>query len=81
MEGIKIKMSDDTQNHWHLKKELNATHLLTTLMIIVSAIWWASTIENRLAIVETKYLSQEASINRLESYLIRIESKVDNIKK
>ena len=71
----------ENREHWHLRKELNVTHLLTTIIIIVSAIWWASGVETRQAITETKVKSLEHNIGKLENYLIRIEDKVDRIRK
>lgn len=75
-------MSEKTEKEqWHLRKELNLTHIITTVMVIIAAIWWASGMETRLAIAETKVSAVERNSNKLEAYLIRIEDKVDRIKK
>jgi len=73
-------MNKEVNNNWHIKRELSIGHMLTTIAVIVSAIWWAAGMETRQAVTETKVMAVEKTVNKLEQYLIRIESKVDRIK-
>ena len=68
-------------DQWHLRREINFTHILTTIMVIVSAFVWGISMETRMAITETKVSAVEINNNKLEAYLIRIEGKVDRIKR
>lgn len=36
-------------NGWHLKKEVTIGQLITIMVILVSGLWWASSIETRIA--------------------------------
>jgi len=43
----------DTDKHWHLKKELNIGHILTTLLLVLGIITWGNTMDQRVTKAET----------------------------
>lgn len=76
---------------WHLKKEVTVGQIITLMTILVSGLWWASTVETRLAIVQSKTdqiadrvvreeQRNEKQFNELKAYLIRIDNKMDRLK-
>ena len=77
-------MAEEQPKGFHLKKEINIAHILSSLTVVVTmactALFWGSGIERRITVLETKQLNIQASMNKLEDYLIRIEKKVDAIR-
>ena len=69
-------MTDDKS--WHVKKEINLGHLLTTATAIVSFFIWMQTIETRLAVLESRDITFKEHIHEMKATLIRIESKLDH---
>ena len=43
----------DTDKNWHLKKELNIGHILTTLVLALGIITWGNTMDQRVTKAET----------------------------
>ena len=39
--------------HWHLKKELNIGHVLTTIVLAIGIITWGNTMDQRVTKAET----------------------------
>lgn len=62
--------------HWHLKREVSISHLLTTLALVVSALWWASGVEKRIAVLETTSVHNAKTLQR---QLDRINEKLDRL--
>lgn len=73
-------MSDITSG-WHLKKEIAIGNIITLIAVIVSGVWYAGTIETRLALAESAIKQQEVRLDRdvkeIKYLLERIESKLD----
>ena len=69
-------MTDDKS--WHVKKEINLGHLLTTATAIVSFFIWIQTIETRLAVLESNKIIFKETVQEIKSTLIRIETKLDH---
>lgn len=78
------------QNGFHLEKSISVGHIITTMTIVVSVVWWASTVETRLAVnatqieaarTESNRQSEDAKIYRAEirEQLILINNKLDRI--
>jgi len=55
----------DIMSGWHLKKEVTVGQIITLVTLLISGIWWASTVETRLT---------ESAGDR-----VRIEQKTDII--
>jgi len=83
-------MSDSTDTGWHLKKEIQLGHVLTTIALAVAMYGYIATMEKRITLLESQAASQ-ASIdarqdleNRrvyeaLLSHLTRLEDKLDRL--
>lgn len=69
------------KNDWQINKKITVSNLIVTAGFIISVIWWASTVETHIAVAENKGIAQEKTNDKLEAYLIRIERKVDRLKK
>lgn len=64
---------------WHLKKEIQLGHLITTFAVAVSAILYINKIEQRLSVVETQLLAQRESSALLRAQLERMDAKLDRL--
>lgn len=75
---------------WHIKKEIQLGHLLTTLTIAVSVILYVSKLEQRIALIEAQVLTQRdrddrqdkttaESMSLLRAQLERMENKLDRV--
>lgn len=49
---------------FHLEKSVSVGHLITTVSILFSMIWWGSTVETRLAVNEAKIAESVATHDR-----------------
>lgn len=56
-------MADENPSGWHFKKEVQLTHLLSTLTIAVGAVMYIGRIDQRIALVEAT-LAQQAQVQR-----------------
>ena len=64
---------------WHLKKEIQVTHIVSTLMLMGAVFAYVSKIDQRLTIVETQLMAQrEASIIQ-RAQLERMDAKLDRL--
>ena len=75
---------------WHIKREVQIGHLITTLSVAFSVVWYAGKLEQRIALVEKAVLTQEkrddsqdaansAAIGQIRSQLDRMDSKLDRL--
>ena len=64
---------------WHLKKEIQLTHVISTLILVGAVLAYVSKIEQRLTIVETQLLSQRESTTLQRAQLERMDAKLDRL--
>lgn len=64
---------------WHLKKEIQLGHLITTFTVAVSAVVYISKIEQRVAVVESQMVMQRESSSILRQQLDKINDKLDRL--
>ena len=79
---------------WHLKRELQLGHIITTCTVLFSVIWYAGKLEQRIALVEQSQmqvtLAQKERDDRqdklasdalamLRQQLDRLEQKLDRV--
>lgn len=64
---------------WHLKKEIQLGHLITTFAVAISAVLYINKIEQRLSVVETQMLAQRESSALLRQQLERMDAKLDRL--
>jgi hypothetical protein len=69
----------DQGNRWHLKKEIQIGHLITTLAVALGAITYVSKIEQRVAVVETQMTAQRDAAMLLRGQLEKINDKLDRL--
>jgi uncharacterized coiled-coil protein SlyX len=79
-----------TETGWHLKKEIQLGHVLTTIALAVAMYGYIATMEKRISMLEAQAASQAAIDSRqdLESrrvyeallaHLSRLEDKLDRL--
>ena len=68
---------------WHLKKEVTITQIITLVTLLISTLWWASSVETRLVYLSAEDLrieqKQDQNFQSIERILGRIERKQDKI--
>lgn len=75
---------------WHLKKEIQLGHLITTATVAVAAIMYIAKVEQRVAVIETQIVAQHEqdkareernaeALRATRAQLDRIDSKIDRI--
>ena len=72
-------MNEQVQERWHLKKEIQLGHLITTFTVAISAVVYISKIEQRVAVVESQMITQRESSALLRAQLERMDAKLDRL--
>ncbi|SOB76170.1 hypothetical protein SAMN04488490_1848 [Marinobacter sp. LV10R510-11A] len=85
-------MADDVNDRrgWHVDKGIGVAHIITTLMLIVTALWYIAGQDRRIAVLElgVNYLQQsrindqsrtEKKFDELKTDLRTINSKLDRL--
>ena len=72
-------LSDGKAERWHLKKEIQLTHVISTLLLIGAVLTYVSKIEQRLTIVETQLLAQRDATLLQRAQLERMDAKLDRL--
>lgn len=55
---------DDRQ--WHLSKSVSLGHIITTMSVLTGVLWYFSTTDNRISMVEQDQKYLQATVNRVE---------------
>lgn len=69
----------DLDNHWHLKKEIQITHVFTTLALVGAVFAYVSKVEQRLTVVETQLMAQRDAAVIQRAQLERMDAKLDRL--
>jgi hypothetical protein len=64
---------------WHLKKEIQITHVVSTLMLAGAVFAYVSKIDQRLTIVETQLIAQREASAAQRVQLERMDAKLDRL--
>jgi hypothetical protein len=64
---------------WHLKKEIQLTHVISTIVVIGAVLAYVSKIEQRLTIVETQLMAQRDATLLQRAQLERMDAKLDRL--
>lgn len=64
---------------WHLKKEIQLTHVISTLLLVGSVFVYVSKVEQRLTVVETQLLAQRDASIIQRAQLERMDAKLDRL--
>lgn len=78
------------KNRWHLKKEVQISHIVTTLLVSASVLLYVSKLEQRIALIEAQDQMQRDRDERqdrattdardaLRSQLERMDAKLDRL--
>lgn len=70
---------NDTGERWHLKKEIQLGHLITTATVAVAAIMYINKIDQRVTVVEVQVAAQRESSVVLRAQLEKINDKLDRL--
>lgn len=84
----KEKVTEYVVSGWHLKKEVTIGQLVTIFVILISGLWWASSVETRFVHIngEIKRVEEKAEIqnktvisllNRIDRKLNKMDDKLD----
>lgn len=57
----------EIRTSFHLDKTVNISHIITTMSIVVSAIWWGSSVETRLAVQASHTEGLRGAVARMEN--------------
>ena len=81
-------------SEWHLKKELTIGHIVTTIVVVASALLWVGKTESRITVLETLIVAEKDRRSEVEDRMIsalrnmqretntrmdRLEQKIDRI--
>lgn len=83
-------MSTGDDGRWHLKREIQIGHIITTLTVAVSVVVYVGKIEQRLAVAESQIAAQRErderqdkvlaeAMARLGAQLERLDGKLDRL--
>lgn len=72
-------MTDAIPERWHLKKEIQLTHIISTLLLVGAVLTYVNKIEQRLTIVETQLLAQRDAAILQRAQLERMDAKLDRL--
>jgi len=64
---------------WHLKKEIQLTHVISTLILVGAVLAYVSKIEQRLTIVETQLMAQRDATVLQRAQLEKMDAKLDRL--
>lgn len=78
------------QEPWHIKREIQIGHLITTMSVAFSVIWYAGKLEQRIALVEQSVVAQRErdaaqdsaalqAYQQTRAQLDRIDAKLDRL--
>lgn len=64
---------------WHLKKEIQLGHLITTITVAISAIMYINKIDQRVTVVEVQVAAQRDTSGVFRAQLDKINDKLDRL--
>lgn len=66
--------SGEDRRQWHIDKTVSVSHLITTISMIVSMIWWAATVDKRIAVIEAGQQFQAQRNTQIEQAVKELAS-------
>ena len=70
---------DKQPERWHLKKEIQVTHVVSTLLLVGAVFAYVSKIDQRLTVVETQLIAQREASAVQRVQLERMDAKLDRL--
>lgn len=74
MNSVRSTIEPD-RRQWHLDKTVSISHLITTVSLVVTAIWWAATLDKRMAILEAAQAYQVQRNDQIEHAMREMASQ------
>lgn len=72
-----------TTEQWHMKREINLVHIITTVTVLVSGLWYVSDLDKRIAAnaqaIEYVQSQRSEDQKRVEKHLDSINKKLDRL--
>lgn len=72
-------MNAQEPERWHMKKEIQLGHLITTFTVAISCVVYINKIEQRVAVMESQMIAQRDSATLLRNQLDKINDKLDRL--
>ncbi len=70
-------------NHWRIDKHVSAGHIMTTVSMVIAGIWFAASLNERIALneqaIRTNKAAIEAQDTRVTKTLDTISEKLDKL--
>ncbi len=67
----RLRRRQDDQ--WHIGKTIDAGHILTTAILVMSAFWFISDLNTRIAVVEAKSGAQDKIVDEIRGDIKEIK--------
>jgi peptidoglycan hydrolase CwlO-like protein len=76
-------MSQQPTEQWHMKKEVNLVHIISTIGLLVSSMWYLSGLDKRISAneqsIEHVQSQRTEDQKRVEKQLDKINGKLDRL--
>jgi hypothetical protein len=72
-------MSDESEKHWHLDKRVPLALIITIMMQTGGALWWASSLSERVSSLEREFTMRAPQADRLTRVEVKIEGVQEGI--
>ena len=66
-------------DRWHLKKEIQLGHLITTFTVAIAAVLYINKIDQRVSVLEVQVSAQRDAATLLRGQLDKINDKLDRL--
>lgn len=64
---------------WHLKREIQITHVISTIVLVGTVFAYVNKIDQRLTVVEVQLVAQRQAMEVRREQLERIDAKLDRL--
>lgn len=64
---------------WHVRKEVNLSHIITTVLILMGALKFGYDMDKRVTVLEHDYERTTLRVTEIKKDLHRIEGKIDRL--
>ena len=64
---------------WHLKREIQLTHVISTILLVGTVFAYVNKIDQRLTVVEVQLVAQRQAMEVRREQLERIDAKLDRL--
>ena len=75
-----IEMDDFNERrkkqHWHLEKSVSVSHIISTVMIVISALIFAIKMDSRVTMLEQAIMTQHSTDDKQDSERLRVATEL-----